>query len=151
MYFFRADANALLADLGARLLFNLPYTPALMSSEQSSDGTIVFRSRRTLPPVPDATYVATFKPGGNPTVPPDGSRTAFLRNRDYAFAPGHGGRMKSLSMLHDPWMVEEVNAQIQVNTVLNAAGLDLPTIPLAFDFTREIAAVCWNPVDVALT
>ena len=152
VYFLRADANALLSDIGARLLFNLPYTPAVMSTEVQADGATVFRSRRSMPPVPEATYVATFLPAGTPAQPVEGSRTAFLRNRDYAFVRSHDGKLESLAMLHDPWPVQDVdpgNTRVQVNTLLQAAGLSLPTLPLAMDFTAEIAAVAWNPVSWA--
>jgi uncharacterized protein YqjF (DUF2071 family) len=102
-----------------------------------------------MPPIPDATYAATFAPLGTPAPPLPGSRTAFLRNRDYAFVQGHDGRLQWLAMLHDPWPVQAVDPQrtrVQVNTVLQAAGLSLPAVPLAMDFTSEISAVAWNPV-----
>jgi uncharacterized protein YqjF (DUF2071 family)/uncharacterized protein with NAD-binding domain and iron-sulfur cluster len=149
VYFLRVDASSLLSDIGARLLFNLPYSPAVMSMAAQTGGTTAFRSHRTMPPIPDATYAATFAPLGTPAPPLPGSRTAFLRNRDYAFVQGHDGRLQWLAMLHDPWPVQAVDPQrtrVQVNTVLQAAGLSLPAVPLAMDFTSEISAVAWNPV-----
>ena len=65
---------------------------------------------------------------------------------------GHAGTIRRMTMLHDPWQVEQLDPQmtcIQVNTVLTAAGLDLPTVTFALDFTREIASVGWNPAAVA--
>jgi hypothetical protein len=35
-----------------------------------------------------------------------------------------------------------------VNTVLSAAGLELPSLPIACDFSREIDVLLWNAVDI---
>jgi uncharacterized protein YqjF (DUF2071 family) len=121
-----------------------------MSVKEEADGTIAFRSRRTVPPMPDASYVATYRSLGNPVVPAANSRTAFLRNRDTQFLRGRNGRIQKMMMLHDPWQVEQLDpavTRIQVNTVLRAAGLELPTVPFAVDFTREIASVGFSAVD----
>jgi uncharacterized protein YqjF (DUF2071 family)/uncharacterized protein with NAD-binding domain and iron-sulfur cluster len=142
VYFLRADAEALIADLGARLLFHMPYGPATMSLTEDN-GTFTFRSHRTVPPVPDATYALTFTPSGELTPVVDGTRTAFLRNRDYAFL-GVDGQIKSLGLLHDPWQVQPVTAAVQVNTVLSAAGFNLPDCPMFVDYTPEIKVVLWN-------
>jgi uncharacterized protein YqjF (DUF2071 family) len=143
VYFLRADAEALIADLGARMLFHLPYGPATMSLSEDK-GTLTFRSHRTLPPVPDATYSLTFTPDGPLTPVVAGTLTAFLRNRDYAFA-SRDGQLKMLGLLHDHWQTQPVTASVQVNTVLSAAGFNLPDCPMSFDYTPEIKVVLWDP------
>jgi len=148
VYFFRADAPALIADLGARVLFSLPYGEAVMNIDEAADGTIGFRSHRTMPPTPDATYVLTFKPSGPAAEPAPGSRTAFVRNRDYAFVGHPGGKVRSVGLLHDPWQVQEAQVEFQVNTVLSAGGLELPSRPIACDFSREIDVLLWNASDI---
>lgn len=148
VYFFRADAPALLADIGARVLFTLPYGEAVMNIDEAADGTLTFRSHRTMPPIPDATYALTFKPTGPESAPPPGSRTAFVRNRDYAFVGNPGGRVRSVGLLHDPWQVQQADVQIHVNTILSAAGLEVPSQPIACDFSRAIDVLLWNAVDI---
>lgn len=148
VFFIRCDADALFSDLAARLVFHLPYTPAAMSRSTQADGSTMFRSKRSLPPIPDATYVATFKPLGPASIPVPGSRTAFLRNRDYAFAQRPDGGLNLLTLVHDPWLVQHVDpasTRVLVNTLLTAAGLTLPSIPIAMDYTEQIDSVFWNP------
>jgi uncharacterized protein YqjF (DUF2071 family)/uncharacterized protein with NAD-binding domain and iron-sulfur cluster len=156
VYFLQIDSPQLAEDMGARLMFNVPYTLASMGSQESDD-VIAFRSRRlTRPEEPEASYVVTFKPLGEPSVPEAGSRTAFLRNRDRAFVllphqePATVGerRFAPMLMIHDPWQVQQVDPQstrIVVNSVLAAAGLAVPQVPLAMDFTSEIASIGWLP------
>ena len=143
VYFLRADAQALIADIGARLMFHMPYGPASMSLTTDAAGRSTFRSHRTTPQSPDATYAMTFTPTGALTPVVEGTRTAFLRNRDYAFL-SVDGHIKSVGLLHDPWKVQTVEATVQINTVLSASGFELPSSPISFDYTPEMKVVLWG-------
>ncbi len=143
VYFLRADAQALIADLGARMLFHMPYGPATMSLQAIDTNTWSFRSHRTMPPTPDATYAVRYTPTGTLAPVGETSRTAFLRNRDYAYL-SRDGQILSLGLLHDPWQAQTADVTVQVNTVLAASGFELPSTPLYVDYTPEIQVVLWS-------
>jgi len=58
--------------------------------------------------------------------------------------------VRLLPMVHDPWHVQQLDplvTRVQVNTLLSAAGLSLPTVPLAVDYSAEMTSVGWNPIE----
>lgn len=143
VYFFSLDAASLLAVVGARTLFHLPYIWARMQSEHGPDGTVRYRSSRLLGRQ-RATFTATYR--GNGVVEPSapGSIEAFLTERYCLFTESRS-RLLVGDIHHLPWPLERAEAEFAQNELAAANGLMLPggTAPL-LHFSRELEVYIWG-------
>ena len=142
VYFFSLDAGSLLAVIGARVLFHLPYVWARMEAQPMADGSLHYRSERRLGG-PKGAYDATYRPLGalGPSSP--GSIEAFLTER-YCLFTASRGRLLVGDIHHLPWTLERVEAEFVQNQVAEANGLALPrdTAPL-LSFSRQLQVYIW--------
>jgi uncharacterized protein YqjF (DUF2071 family) len=146
VYFFHVDAHALLVDLGARLFFHTPYEPADVQLTPTDDGGFHFRSHRMLPP--HQTFEAIYRPKGTPALCPPGSLQEFQSERYSAFARTFTGEIVRGDLIHDPWLIQDVDVEILENNVLAIAGFDLPAAPAYTHFAPGVDVVLWTFEDV---
>lgn len=142
VYFFSLDAGSLLAVLGARVLFHLPYFWARMQSERLGDGTVRYSSSRILRRQ-RATFTAEYRGSGRPEPSAPGSVEAFLTER-YCLFTASRGRLLVGDIHHLPWPLEPAEANFARNDLAAANGLSLPsnTAPL-LHFARELEVYVW--------
>jgi uncharacterized protein YqjF (DUF2071 family) len=130
VYFFSLDAGNILAALGGRLAYRLPYFHARMSA-QSTDGIVVYESRRLRPARRPATFVARYRPSGPAACAMPGSLADWLTARLCLFTVDRAGRCYRADIEHAPWPLQPAEAEIAVNTMALPAGIALPgTQPL---------------------
>ena len=141
VYFFSLDAASLLAVIGARVLFHLPYFWAKMSRRTASTGTIVYRSRRLLTRQ-SVRFDADYKPSGIITPSVSGTLEHFLTER-YCLFTAHGSRLSVGHIHHLPWPLEAAEAEIRVNELPAAHGITLPDRPPVLHFARELEVYIW--------
>lgn len=146
VYFFHVDAEALLVDIGARVFFHTPYEPALVEFDQTSDGGFTFRSHRLMPP--HQTFEAVYRPIGTPAPAPPGSLIEFQAERYSGFARTETGAIMRGDLIHDPWLLQEVEVDVRQNTVLACAGFDLPMTPPVVHYAPGVDVVLWTFDDV---
>lgn len=143
VYFFSLDAGSLLAVVGARTLFHLPYFWARMQSEHAADGTVRYRSSRVAGRQ-RARFAATYC--GNGVVEPSapGSVEAFLTER-YCLYTESLGRLLVGDIHHPPWPLERAEAEFAHNDLAGANRLALPvgTAPL-LHFARQLDVYVWG-------
>ena len=149
VYFFHVDAGAPLVDIGARLFFHTPYEPAEVTYQPTADGGFTFRSHRILPP--HQTFEAAFRPKGTPAACPPGSLLEFQAERYSGFARTITGEIVRGDLIHDPWLLQEVDADITQNTILSCAGFDLPMAPAMVHYAPGVDVVLWTFDDVTMT
>jgi uncharacterized protein YqjF (DUF2071 family) len=143
VYFFAIYAQALFADFGARAFFHTPYMPALVEFEQSQDGFHLGVHRElTLPP--HAKFDAVYKPKGAPFPCPPGSIEAFLSERYSAFAKTLTGKIVRGDLIHDPWQIQDVDAEVRENTILAREGFNLPVEPAQMHYAPGVQVVLWT-------
>lgn len=154
VYFFALDAGSLLAVLGARMLFHLPYYWADMkrttvhgnagSFHYRDESTIHYSSRRLLS-ARSARFAATYRGLGvgktAPSLP--GSLEYFLTER-YCLFTAHSGRISVGHIHHLPWPLEPAEAEIRVNELPAAHGITLPARPPVLHFARELEVYIWS-------
>lgn len=140
--FFSLDAGSLLAVLGARLLFHLPYFWARMRSGRLADGTVRYSSSRVLRRQ-RAAFTAEYRGSGRPEPSAPGSIEAFLTERYCLFTESRG-RLLVGDIHHLPWPLEPAEASFAENDLAQANGLSLPThtAPL-LHFARELEVYIW--------
>lgn len=143
VYFFSLDAGSLLAVVGARAFFHLPYFWARMRSDRLADGTMRYRSSRVLGQR-RAVLAAEYCGSGvvEPSAP--GSIASFLTERYCLFTESRG-RLLVGDIHHLPWPLQRAEASFARNELAEANGLALPrdTAPL-LHFSRELEVYVWG-------
>ena len=142
VYFFSLDAGNSVAVGAARTLLNLPYYTAEMAVAPRA-GEVQYDSRRDGDP--PARFRATYHGLGDRRPPQPGTLEYFLTERYCLFAVNHRHIAYRLDIHHPPWPLESAEAVIAVNTMGDAAGIRLPSLPPLLHFARRQDMVCWAP------
>jgi uncharacterized protein YqjF (DUF2071 family) len=109
-----------------------------------------YSSARTHKGAPDASFDASYRPTGpiEPAAP--GSLAHWLTERYCLYAAG-GSRIWRGEIHHTPWPLQPADAKISLNTMSQAAGIDLPTAPPLLHFARLLDVRLWAPAEVTLS
>lgn len=143
VYFFSLDATNVLAVHAARLCFHLPYFTASIAAEDR-EGWIHYRSRRTGSRGEPAELVAQYRPIGAARAPEAGTLEYFLTERYCLYTVDRRDRPRRLEIHHPLWSLQPAEAEIRVNTMAEAAGIQLPPAPPLLHFARRQDAVAWG-------
>ncbi len=138
IFFFSLDARSLLAVIGARASYRLPYFHARMSLSQQGANFRFTSERRSRPAVFDAAY----QPISAPQFPESGTLEHFLTER-YCLYTVAGGRVWSADIHHARWPLQQVRAEISRDTVSAAAGLTLSGAPELMHYSVEQEVLIW--------
>ena len=142
VYFFSLDAGSLLAVLGARVGFGLPYFWARMAETVSADGVITYSSERRFGGNhAPASFAAQYRSLGRPSADDDLRR--FLTER-YALFVRRFGAVQVGHIHHEPWQLEDAEAEIETNTLPQSFGFTLPDRPPLLHYSREISMQAWT-------
>ncbi len=146
VYFFSLDAGSLLAVLGARVAFGLPYFWARMRTEQRGSVLRYTSLRRVGRP---ANFSASYR--SLATSSPDDDLRRFLTER-YAFFTRFLGNVQAGEIHHGPWLLENAEAEFEQNGLPGAFGFTLPDRPPVLHYAPEVHMQAWTirPVRVRL-
>jgi uncharacterized protein YqjF (DUF2071 family) len=139
VFFFSLDAGRLLAVLGARAMFRLPYFAASMRVTHGGEA-VQYESRRRGGPA----FVARYEPAGPVFTAARGSLEAFLTERYCLYHVDPFGRPSRLEIHHDPWPLQPAQAEIRKNTMADPLGVHLEGAPL-LHFAKRLDVVAWWP------
>jgi len=142
VFFFSLDAGSAVAAGAARALLNLPYFSADMKVETSGRRVEYSSRRRSLPA---AEFRGSYQAEGTPRVAVRGTLEHFLTERYCLYAVDHAKRAYRLEIHHPPWPLESAGADVQVNTMAAAVGIDLPDTAPLLHFAKRLDVVCWAP------
>jgi uncharacterized protein YqjF (DUF2071 family) len=142
VYFFSLDATNPVAVLVARTMAHLPYYSAAMHLAEQG-GWIQYDSRRTAASGAPAEFVGRYRPIGDAHPPVEGTLEHFLTERYCLFTVDSRFRTCRVDIHHPPWPLQEAEAQIDVNTMADAAGIRLPGIAPLLHFCRRQDVVVW--------
>ena len=146
VYFFSLDAASRIAVKGARWFYGLPYFFATMSV-QNDDQRIIYSSSRIDHPRP-AELRAQYWPVSQPVVRDPESLEAFLAERYCLYTVSHG-KVYRAYIHHLPWRLQDAGAEIEVNTMARASGLDLPGEMPLLHFSKLLEVLIWWPQRVS--
>jgi len=107
IWFFTLEAASLLAVLGARLTYRLPYHHAAMSIERDGD-RIRYRSER-----PTVVFRGEYGPTGPPAPARPGTLEHFLTERYSLFTLDRRRRVRRADIAHPPWPLQPAWARIE--------------------------------------
>jgi uncharacterized protein YqjF (DUF2071 family) len=137
VYFFSLDAANLLAVYAARAFYHLPYFHATMSSRERA-GTIHYASRRRRVA---AEFRGSYRPSSEVRLRDKESIEHWLTER-YCLYTTHGGQVYRGDIHHQPWPLQDAEADFEINTVASAAGISLPDTAL-LHFARRLEVLIW--------
>ena len=153
VFFFSLDLASALGVWGARVGFGLPYWKATMQARISrrmqtgdADEWIAFQSQRVTKP---AEFRGKYRHRGQPSAPSAGSLEYFLTER-YCLYNVEKGKVYRAEIAHLPWPLQLAEAELERNTMPEAAGIGLTngTKPV-LHFARELDVLCWKPKRVS--
>ena len=139
VFFFSLDAASLLAVVGARLSFHLPYYHADMHLE-ARDGWIAYRSRRS---GSDAELVARYRPTGGPVDLSPGTLDHFLTERYALYVVRGRGTVLRGDIHHAPWRLQRAEAELARNTLAAPAGITLPDVAPLLHYSAQQDTLLW--------
>lgn len=149
VWFFSLDAASMFAVAAARRWFHLPYYYAAMRCEVGR-GEVAYRSRRAHRGAGPAHFVARYGPTGDPFLARPGSLEHWLTERYCLYSATPEGAILSGDVHHAPWPLQPAAARIDVETMAQAAGIELPKTPPHLLFARRLDVVGWSPERVGL-
>jgi uncharacterized protein YqjF (DUF2071 family) len=142
VWFFSLDADNVLAVLGARLLFHLPYFNARITRAVRGE-RVRYHSRRLHPGAPVVAFAAAYGPAGATFVPQVGSLEYWLTARYRLFSRDGRGRLYRAEIRHAPWALQPGWAEIRQNTMATGQGIAVPdSLPL-LHYSRRLRAYFW--------
>lgn len=143
VFFFSLDAANPLAVSIARSWYQLPYFNARMKLKQTKDGWLAYASRRTHAGAPAAEFKGRYKPVGQPYKSVRGALDYWLTERYCLYTVSEGQVLRG-EIHHVQWPLQLAEAEIELNTMAHAAGLELPRTPPILHFAREIDVAAWT-------
>lgn len=140
VYFYSLDADSLLAAVGARVAFGLPYFWAVMSETRERE-SIRYTSKRLMTRG-DIRFAARFRSLGRPSRQDDLRR--FLTER-YALFVRRFGAVQIGEIHHRPWQLEDAEAEFERNDLPSSFGFTLPPRPPILHYSEQIEMEAWLP------
>jgi len=141
VFFFSLDAGSLLAVLGARALFALPYYHARFAIA-TEGGDIRYCCERKGSGKPRAVFEARYQSTGPVQLAQPGSLEDWLTAR-YCLYTTRGGHLMRGEIQHASWPLQPATAEIVRNTIAEPAGIRLPATPPLLYYSEQLEVVVW--------
>jgi uncharacterized protein YqjF (DUF2071 family) len=148
VYFFSLDAGNLPAVWAARRFYLLPYFHADMGVEVEGDWIAYSCKRRLALENRNSRYLdrAEFRGRYRPMAPVQlrnaGSLEHWFTER-YCLYTVKAGRVHRAEIHHQPWPLQDADAEIQINTMAPAAGISLPQVRPILHFAKKLEVLIW--------
>lgn len=149
IWFFSLDAASRLAVHTARRFFHLPYFHARMSASYE-DNRICYRSQRSHQEAGPAEFRARYGPLGDVRRSTPGSLAHWLTERYCLYSADADGGLWRGDIHHEPWPLQDAEAELEHNTMTRPLGFELPNDPPLLHFARELQVVAWRIEKVEL-
>ena len=140
VYFFSLDAANWLAVKGAKTVYHLPYWHADM--EIGNSGTsIAFKSQR----IDDREIglACSYRPTSEPFRTMKGSFEEWMVERYCFYTLNTSGVPLRCDILHEPWALQEAEAEFTANTILSKQGIEVEHHLPILHFSRKIEVRAW--------
>lgn len=145
VWFFSLDAASVLAVLGARWSFGLPYFHARMRCDRQGD-RVVYRSERRDRRGPPASFAASWRAGGTAGPARPGTLEHFLTERYCLFARRRGRLLRG-DIAHAPWQLAPADVELQESAMTGLLGEPLVGPPVSALVAAPLLVAAWSPVD----
>jgi uncharacterized protein YqjF (DUF2071 family) len=137
VYFFSLDAANFAAVWAARKFYHLPYFRAAMTSKEIG-GSIHYYSRRLRG---DAEFRGHYRPTADVRLREKGSIEHWFTER-YCLYTTYENQVFRGEIHHQPWPLQDAEAEFESNTVAASAGISVSGSPL-LHFGRRLEVLIW--------
>ena len=138
VYFFSLDAANLPAVWAARRFYHLPYFHSRMSAE--FDGPwIRYDARRYQG---QAEFRGKYRSVGEVRLREKGTLEHWLTER-YCLYTVDSSQVHRAEIHHQPWPLQDAEAEIEINSMALAAGIVLPEDRPLLHFARKLEVLIW--------
>jgi len=145
VFFFSLDAASRAAVWGARTTYHLPYFYSLMKVSEASlqgrpytDASIQYDCFRDS----STKFRAKYGPVGPVRLREPGTLEHWLSER-YCLYTVFRGKVFRAEIHHEQWPLQDAGAEIFVNTMASAAGIELPAIAPRLHFSKKLEVLIW--------
>jgi len=138
VYFFSLDAASRAAVWMARKFFYLPYFLAQMQT-RNENGSVAYTSRRVAGSVE---FRGRYQTIGPVTLRGPGTLEHWLTER-YCLYTVRKGVVYRAEIHHQPWPLQDAAAEIETQTMAQAAGITLPASTPLLHFSRNLKVLIW--------
>jgi hypothetical protein len=136
VFFFSLDSSSWLGAFVARHFIHTPYVYAKMKLTKDGDTFHMTSDRKASRYAPAAQLDIRYRPVGEPQEAAPGSLAHFLVERYTAIAETKPGVIYSGPVSHSPWKLSDAEAEVELNTIPQAAGFDVDGIAPSLHFSR---------------
>jgi uncharacterized protein YqjF (DUF2071 family) len=143
VWFFSLDAANPVAVRIARLVAQLPYYDARMSSACSGN-VVRYTSLRTHRGAPAAAFRGAFQPTGPIYHASPGTLDHWLTERYCLYTTDRHGQLWRGDIHHARWPLQPATVEVEVNTMTQQLGLRLPDTRPLLHFARRLEVVAWK-------
>jgi uncharacterized protein YqjF (DUF2071 family) len=137
IWFFSLDATQTLAVRTARMLLNLPYHYGRATIETDQCG-VRWHSARSGRRWPPARFAANYRPISEIYYSRPGHLDYWLTERYCLYTANSDGRVFRQAISHHPWPLQDADAEVLENTMLEADGLPPADGPPLVHFARQV-------------
>jgi uncharacterized protein YqjF (DUF2071 family) len=141
VYFFSLDAANPAAVVAARTLFKLPYYWAHMKIESQDQREFHYQSTRLLT-LNQVRFRARYRSLQQPSA--KGGLETFLTERYCLYTTDKRGTIYRGNIHHLPWPLEMAEAEIEINELPQAHGIQLPDTKPLLHYARELVVYIWQ-------
>ncbi len=142
VWFFSLDAGQRLAVRVARRLFHLPYFDAKFEINEVG-GVIEYSARRIHRGAPNAAFTATYRPLGAVYRSEKGTLESWLTERYCLYAADRAGRLYRGEIDHEPWPLQQAEADVRVNTLGDWLGIEMKGQQKTLHFAKSLDVRAW--------
>jgi uncharacterized protein YqjF (DUF2071 family) len=143
VWFFSLDATSLLAVLGARRVFRLPYYHAQMKLAVSGD-SVAYRSRRIQRGSRPAAFEGTYRPVSPLISSQSGALEYWLTERYCLYAADAQGHVYRGDIEHTAWPLQVAEAELATNTMGAAVDIELPATRPLLHYAERLDVKAWH-------
>ena len=137
VYFFSLDAASRAAVWAARATYRLPYFYARMNVLVGR-GSVQYVCRRNSA----AEFRADYRPRAGIQLRAPGTLEHWLTERYCLYTVANNSVFRA-EIHHEPWPLQDAEAEISMNTLGKAAGITLPEIPPLLHFAKKLQVLIW--------
>ena len=140
VYFFSLDAGNRTAVEVARRSYFLPYFYSRMKVDVRTSDEVRYSSSRVRSL---AEFRGRYRPASPVRLREKGSLEHFLTERYCLYAARPSGELLRGHIHHAPWPLQDAEAEIECNTLAEAAGIRLPEVPPILHFAKRLEVLVW--------
>lgn len=137
VFFFSLDAGSRLAVWAARASYRLPYFFARMNVT-AAEGWFHYESHRAS----STGLRGKYRPVSGVRIRSKGSLEHWLTER-YCLYTVVAGRVFRSEIHHQPWPLQDAEADIEENSMAAAAGIVLPEVAPLLHFAKSLDVLIW--------